>query len=195
MNKTNPTLLDEQTLEQLEFHYRSILSLLGEDPNREGLLKTPRRAAKAMCYLTHGYRCNANDVISSAIFEYAGSQMVVVRDIEFYSMCEHHILPFFGKVHVGYVPNGNMVGLSKIARLVETFARRLQVQERLTKEICDSLFSTLSTYGVIVMIEGQHLCMQMRGVEKQGAVTTTLEYTGCFSDEAKRLEFLRLLGK
>ena len=195
MEYKNDTLLDEKTLEQLEYHYRSILALLGEDPDREGLKKTPRRAAKAMCYLTHGYRKNDDDVIKSAIFEYGGSQIIIVRDIEFYSMCEHHILPFFGKVHLGYVPNGNMVGLSKIARLVEVFARRLQVQERLTKEICDSLFKTLSTHGVIVMIEGQHLCMQMRGVEKQGAVTTTLEYTGCFEEESRRAEFLRLLGR
>ena len=195
MKDAKDTLLDEETLQQLEYHYRSILSLLGEDPDREGLLKTPRRAAKAMCYLTHGYRKDPRDIISSAIFEYAGSQIVIVRDIEFYSMCEHHILPFFGKVHIGYVPNGSMVGLSKIARLVEVFARRLQVQERLTKEICDSLFSTLSTHGVIVMIEGQHLCMQMRGIEKQGAVTTTLEYTGCFTDENRRAEFFRLLQK
>ena len=195
MNYSNDTLLDEETLQQLEYHYRCILSLLGEDPDREGLKKTPRRAAKAMSYLTHGYRKNDRDVIESAIFEYAGSQMIIVRDIEFYSMCEHHILPFFGKVHIGYVPNGNMIGLSKIARLVEVFARRLQVQERLTKEICDSLFNTLSTHGVIVMIEGQHLCMQMRGIEKQNAVTTTLEYTGCFEDENKRSEFLRLIHR
>ena len=188
-------LLDEKTLEQLEYHYRSILSLLGEDPDREGLRNTPRRTAKAMMYLTQGYRKQAEDVISSAIFEYAGSQMVIVRDIEFYSMCEHHILPFFGKVHIGYVPDGSMVGLSKIARLVEVFARRLQVQERLTKEICDSLYATLSTRGVIVMVEAQHLCMQMRGIEKQGSVTVTLEYAGCFADENRRAEFLRLLKR
>lgn len=195
MESKNVTLLDEETLKKLEYHYRSIIELLGEDPDREGLKKTPRRAAKAMCFLTQGYRLSDDQIISSAIFEYAGSKMIIVKDIEFYSMCEHHILPFFGRVHVGYVPNGNMVGLSKIARLVDVFARRLQVQERLTKEICESLFKTLSTHGVIVMIEGQHLCMQMRGVEKQGAVTTTLEYTGCFEQESMRNEFLNLLRR
>lgn len=188
-------LCDDKTLEQLEYHYRSILSLLGENPDREGLRNTPRRVAKAMAYLMQGYGKKAEEVISSAVFEYAGSQMVIVRDIEFYSMCEHHILPFFGKVHVGYVPDGSMVGLSKIARLVEIFARRLQVQERLTKEICDSLFATLSTQGVIVMVEAQHLCMQMRGIEKQGSVTVTLEYAGCFADRSYREEFLQLLRK
>ena len=195
MEYKNDTLLDEETLEKLEYHYRSILELLGEDPDREGLKKTPRRAAKAMCYLTHGYRKSDDEVLKSAIFEYAGSQMIIVRDIEFYSMCEHHILPFFGKVHIGYVPNGNMVGLSKIARLVEVFARRLQVQERMTTQIKDCIQQTLNPLGVMVVIEAEHLCMQMRGVEKQGAVTTTLEYTGCFNEDSKRAEFLRLLGK
>ncbi len=195
MKETNDMLPDEKTLEQLEYHYRSILSLLGEDPSREGLRNTPRRVAKAMMYLTQGYRQQAEEVVKSAVFEHAGSQIVIVRDIEFYSMCEHHILPFFGKVHIGYVPDGSMVGLSKIARLVEVFARRLQVQERLTKEICDSLYATLSTHGVIVMAEAQHLCMQMRGIEKQGSVTVTLEYAGCFSDSSMREEFLRLLRR
>lgn len=188
-------LLDEERLKQLEYHYRSILSLLGEDPNREGLLNTPRRTAKAMSYLTQGYRLSAEEVIKSAVFDYAGSQMIIVRDIEFYSMCEHHILPFFGKVHIGYVPDGKMVGLSKIARLVEVYARRLQVQERLTRELCESLYKILPTRGVIVMVEAQHLCIQMRGIEKQGSQTVTIEYAGCFTDEAKRAEFMRLIGR
>ncbi len=195
MKETEKTAFDPSTLEQLEYHYRSILALLGEDPDREGLRNTPRRTAKAMMYLTQGYRQSAEDIISSAIFEYAGSQIVIVRDIEFYSMCEHHILPFFGKVHIGYIPDGSMVGLSKIARLVEVFARRLQVQERFTLELCQSLASTLSTKGVIVMVEAQHLCMQMRGIEKQNSQTVTLEYAGAFTEEAKRNEFFRLLGR
>lgn len=193
MNKGD--LLDEERLKELAYHYRCILTLLGEDPDREGLLNTPRRTAKAMSYLTHGYRQNADEVIQSAIFDYAGSQMIVVRDIEFYSMCEHHILPFFGKVHIGYVPDGKMVGLSKIARLVEVYARRLQVQERLTRELCESLYRAMPTRGVIVMVEAQHLCIQMRGIEKQGSQTVTIEYAGCFADADRRTEFMRLIGR
>ena len=156
---------------ELAEHYRAIISLLGDDPDREGLRKTPERTAKAMMQLTRGYRQSAQEIISSAVFEHTGSRIVVVRDIEFYSFCEHHLLPFFGKVHVGYIPSGGIVGLSKVARLVEVFARRFQVQERLTAQICQSLTDTLSTEGVMVVVEARHLCMQMRGVEKQGAVT------------------------
>ena len=185
----------EKRIEGLMECCSKMLGYIGEEVEREGLLNTPERVARAILDTTSGYNEDPEAILRKAMFKEDYSQMVIVKDIDFYSLCEHHILPFFGKVHIGYVPNGNMVGLSKIARLVEVFARRLQVQERLTKEICDSLFRTLSTHGVIVMIEGQHLCMQMRGVEKQGAVTTTLEYTGCFEEEARRAEFLRLLGK
>ena len=185
----------EMRIEGLKDCCSRMLELIGEDNQREGLVKTPERVARAILDTTAGYNEDPEAILRAAMFKEDYSQMVIVKDIDFYSLCEHHILPFFGRVHIGYVPNGTMVGLSKIARLVEVFARRLQVQERLTKEICDSLFKTLSTHGVIVMIEGQHLCMQMRGIEKQNAVTTTLEYSGCFEDESKRAEFLRLLNR
>ena len=185
----------QRVCKELAEHYRAIISLLGDDPNREGLLKTPERAAKAMMKLTKGYRQSARDVISSAIFEHTGSRIVIVRDIEFYSFCEHHLLPFFGKVHVGYIPSKGIVGLSKVARVVEVFARRFQVQERLTAQICHSLAEALSTEGVIVMVEARHLCMQMRGVEKQGAVTVTSDCTGKFEQEEWRREFYSLIGK
>ncbi len=184
-----------QTCQELAAHYRAIISLLGDDPDREGLRKTPERAAKAMMQLTRGYRQSAQEVITSALFEHAGSRIVVVRDIEFYSFCEHHILPFFGKVHVGYIPTGKIVGLSKVARLVEVFARRFQVQERLTAEICQSLTDNLAAEGVIVVVEARHLCMQMRGVEKQEAVTITYECSGKFAQEEYRREFYSLIGK
>ncbi len=181
--------------QELASHYRAIISLLGDDPDREGLRKTPERAAKAMMQLTRGYRQSAQEIITSALFEHTGSRIVVVRDIEFYSFCEHHILPFFGKVHVGYIPTGQIVGLSKVARLVEVFARRFQVQERLTSEICQSLTENLAAEGVIVVVEAQHLCMQMRGVEKQNAVTVTYECSGVFEQEEYRREFYSLIGK
>ncbi len=184
-----------RTCQELASHYRAIISLLGDDPDREGLRKTPERAAKAMMQLTRGYRQSAQEVITSALFEHTGSRIVVVRDIEFYSFCEHHILPFFGKVHVGYIPTGKIVGLSKVARLVEVFARRFQVQERLTAEICQSLTESLATEGVIVVVEARHLCMQMRGVEKQEAVTITYDCTGKFQQEEWRREFYSLIGK
>lgn len=175
-------------------HVRKIIELLGEDPNREGLVKTPMRAAKALWFVTDGYRQDADAVMNQAIFEYAGSQIVVVKDIEFYSMCEHHILPFFGKVSIGYIPNGKMIGLSKLARLVNVFARRLQVQERLTRQICESVTKTLQTNGVIVVCNAQHLCMKMRGVEKQDSSTTTIHYIGDFeTNDALRQEFFQLL--
>lgn len=184
---------EDKKIEELAFHYRKIIELIGEDPNREGLIKTPVRAAKAMLDLTKGYRQSPDNIIKSAIFEYAGSKVVIVKDIEFYSLCEHHILPFFGKMSIGYIPENGMVGLSKLARIVDSFARRLQVQERLTAEVCDILFSTLSTQGVIVKCEGEHLCMKMRGVEKQGATTVTIEYRGCFENDKLRNEFFQML--
>ena len=198
MSDSIKNLSDDQRVELLAAHYKAILEILGEDPTREGLVKTPLRAAKAMLALTSGYKKSPEAIIKSAIFkeEYGSrGQMVVVKDIEFYSFCEHHILPFFGKVHIGYVPNGCVTGLSKLARLVDAFARRLQLQERLTAEICESLQSALDAQGVIVVVESRHLCMQMRGVEKQGAVTTTSSYTGVFEELARREEFFAMLGR
>lgn len=180
----NPTVL------KIAEHMREILALLGEDPSREGLVKTPMRAAKAMWYSTQGYRQDADEVMNQAIFEYAGSRLVVVKDIEFYSMCEHHILPFFGTVSIGYIPDDKMIGLSKLARLTNVFARRLQVQERLTAQICDSVMKTLHARGAIVVCNAEHLCMKMRGVEKQHSVTTTTDWAGVFeTDPALRAEF------
>lgn len=174
-------------------HYKDILSSLGEDPNREGLLKTPERVAKALQFLTHGYDLKPEEILRSAMFKEEYSQMVVVKDIEVYSMCEHHMLPFFGKAHVAYIPNGHIVGLSKIPRVVDAFARRLQVQERLTNEIRDCLHETLDPAGVAVVIECRHLCMSMRGAQKQNSVTTTSAFTGEFVNETTRAEFLRLI--
>ncbi len=184
---------NEQLIEAIASHYKQILELIGEDPEREGLKKTPHRAAKAMLDLTKGYSQKAEDYIESALFEYSGSKIVVVKDIEFYSLCEHHILPFYGTVSIGYVPDDTMVGLSKLARVVEVYARRLQVQERMTSEICDELYKHLSSKGVIVMCSAGHMCMKMRGVEKQGANTVTLEYRGAFEDAALREEFFKML--
>lgn len=198
MSDSIKNLSDDQRVELLAAHYKAILEILGEDPTREGLVKTPLRAAKAMLALTSGYKKSPEAIIKSAIFkeEYGSrGQMVVVKDIEFYSFCEHHILPFFGKVHIGYVPNGCVTGLSKLARLVDAFARRLQLQERLTAEICESLQAALDAQGVIVVVESRHLCMQMRGVEKQGAVTTTNSYTGVFEELARREEFFAMIGR
>lgn len=192
----NNSMLDGLEMEKVKAiadHYKAILQLIGEDPEREGLRKTPMRAAKALAYLTSGYRRDAQTVLRSAIFEYAGSKIVVVRDIEFYSLCEHHILPFYGKVTIGYIPDGNMIGLSKLARLVEVYARRLQVQERLTREICDALTSTLSAKGVIVCCAAEHLCMKMRGVEKELSATQTIEYSGEFENISLRQEFFNML--
>lgn len=180
-------------IERIASHYTDILKGLGEDPNREGLLKTPERVAKALQYLTHGYDLNPNKILSSAMFKEDYSQMVVVKDIEVYSMCEHHMLPFFGKAHVAYIPNGHIVGLSKIPRVVDAYARRLQVQERLTNEIRDCIQETLQPAGVAVVIECRHLCMSMRGVQKQNSVTTTSAFTGEFIQEKTRAEFLRLI--
>ena len=175
-------------------HYREILRLLGEDPDREGLLKTPERVAKAMSFITKGYSQNPIDILRSAIFKEEYQQMVLVKDIELFSVCEHHMLPFIGKAHVAYIPNGYITGLSKIARVVECFARRLQVQERLTVQIRDSIQQALNPLGVAVVIEASHTCMQMRGVEKQRSVTTTSAFTGCFlSDPRTRDEFMQLI--
>ena len=185
----------EQVIAEIANHYESIIRLLGDDPTRPGLEKTPVRAAKALYYATQGYRQNAGDIIKSAIFDYAGSRMVIVKDIEFYSFCEHHILPFFGRVSIGYLPDGEMVGLSKLARAVNVHARRLQVQERLTAEICNTVDSSLKNKGVIVVCNAQHLCMKMRGVEKQDSSTSTIEYTGEFAENpALRDEFFRMLS-
>lgn len=187
---------DEQTVKAIAAHYREILRLIGENPDREGLVKTPMRAAKALYDITAGYRQNPAEIATQAIFEHAGSRIVIVKDIEYYSMCEHHILPFFGKVSVGYIPNGKMIGLSKLARIVDCFSKRLQVQERLTAQICRLLTDTLPNHGVIVACRGEHLCMKMRGVESQDSSTVTFDYTGKFEEDiALRQEFLNLIGK
>ena len=185
--------LDVSTVEEIAEHYKAILKLIGEDVEREGLVKTPMRAAKALAYLTSGYSKSPESVLKSAVFSYAGSKMVVVKNIEFYSLCEHHILPFFGHISVGYIPTNGMVGLSKIARLVEVFARRLQVQERLTKEVCQAIYETLSAEGVIVFCEADHMCMRMRGVQKEDSETSTIEYCGVFENIEYRQEFFNLL--
>lgn len=174
-------------------HYKDILGQLGEDPEREGLLKTPERVAKALQYLTHCYDLNPSELLRGAMFKEDYSQMVVVKDIEVFSMCEHHMLPFFGKAHIAYIPNGHIVGLSKIPRIVDAFARRLQVQERLTNEIRDCIQETLQPSGVAVVIECKHLCMAMRGIQKQNSVTTTSAFTGEFAKDKTRAEFLRLI--
>lgn len=183
----------EQIINEIAAHYKAILQLLGEDVTREGLVKTPERAAKALLQNTQGYSQNADDIINSAIFNESGSKIVVVKDIEYYSLCEHHILPFFGTVTIGYMPDEKIVGLSKLGRIVDTFARRLQVQERLTSQICDTIHKTLSPAGAIVLVHGQHLCMKMRGVEKQQSTTVTLRYCGAFDDVKLRNEFFELL--
>ena len=182
-NECNPnatTPLPVEQINRLADSYRDILLNMGEDPEREGLLKTPMRAAKAIDFLTHGYRQNPRAILESALFHEDYKQIVIVKDIEIYSLCEHHLLPFFGKAHIGYIPNGKIVGLSKIPRVVECFARRLQLQERLTTEIKDCLQDVLQPIGVAVVIEAQHLCMSMRGIQKQNSVTTTSEFTGAF---------------
>ncbi len=186
---------DDRLIEEIAAHYREIIRLIGEDPDREGLVKTPVRAAKALVDITQGYSQNPLEIARKAIFEHAGSKIVIVKDIEFYSMCEHHILPFFGKVSVGYIPKGKMIGLSKLARIVESFARRLQVQERLTAQVCQLLSEAMPNDGVIVACNAEHLCMKMRGVEKQDSSTTTFDYCGRFEKEpALREEFIRLLN-
>lgn len=178
----------------LKGNFEAILRGIGEDPNREGLLKTPERAAKAMHFLTQGYQMDAAKILRSAMFQEEYSEMVLVKDIEVYSLCEHHIIPFFGKAHVAYIPNGFIVGLSKIPRVIDVFARRLQVQERLTHEVLHCIHDTLNPLGVAIVIEAQHMCMMMRGVQKQNSVTTTSAFTGEFRNVETRNEFLNLIG-
>jgi GTP cyclohydrolase I len=184
---------DEQVTAQLKANTSSVLRLIGEDPDREGLLKTPERVAKALQVLTRGYREDPAEVLRSAMFREDYSQMVIVRDIDFYSLCEHHMLPFFGKVHVAYIPNGYITGLSKIARVVDIFSHRLQVQERMTLQIKECIQNTLSPLGVMVVVEAEHMCMQMRGVEKPHAITTTSDFTGAFRQAKTRQEFMNLI--
>lgn len=185
---------DSKNIESLKEHYSKVLELIGEDPSREGLIKTPERIAKAMQFLTQGYEMNATEILQSAMFSEDYSQMVLVKEIEFYSLCEHHLLPFFGKAHIAYIPDGNIVGLSKLPRIVDAFSRRLQVQERLTNEIRDCIQDTLKPKGVALVMEARHLCMQMRGVEKQSSLTTTSAFSGAFLESEKtRLEFMNLI--
>ena len=180
-------------VERIAEKYRSVLEELGEDPAREGLVKTPERAAKALQFLTHGYGLDPAEILRSAMFREEYQQMVIVRDIEVYSLCEHHMLPFFGKAHVAYIPNGHIVGLSKIPRVVDAFARRLQVQERLTVDIRNCIEDTLKPMGVAVVIEAQHMCMVMRGIQKQHSIATTSAFTGEFNTDKTRAEFMRLV--
>ncbi len=180
--------------EKLSYHYHEILKLLGEDVEREGLLQTPMRVAKAMQFMTQGYQQNPEEILRSALFKEDYRQMVIVKDIEIYSMCEHHMLPFVGRAHVAYIPNGYITGLSKIARVVDAYARRLQVQERLTQQIKNCIENTLHPLGVAVVIEAQHFCMMMRGVQKQNSVTTTSDFSGAFEKLATREEFIRLIS-
>ena len=185
---------DEEITSGLMENYKEVLNLLGENAEREGLLKTPERLAKAMQYLTQGYHLDAKAIINSAKFHEPVSEMIVVKDIEVYSMCEHHMLPFFGKAHIAYIPNGWITGLSKMARVVDVYARRLQVQERLTIEIMNAIKETLNPLGVAVVIEAKHLCMMMRGVQKQNSVTTTSAFDGEFQKNSSRSEFLKLIS-
>lgn len=185
---------EDKIMPELTHHYRETLTLLGEDPEREGLLKTPERVAKAMQFMMQGYDMDARAILNSAKFKENVSEMILVKDIELYSLCEHHILPFFGKAHIAYIPNGYITGLSKIARVVDVYARRLQVQERLTTQILDALKDTLQPLGVAVVIEASHLCMMMRGVQKQNSVTTTSAFWGEFEKNETRSEFTKLIS-
>lgn len=189
----NPETEYREGLEELASHYKRIIELLGEDTERDGLLKTPMRVAKAMQIFTRGYGQDAHKVLLDALFEEKYNQMVIVKDIDFFSLCEHHLLPFYGKVHVAYIPNGHITGLSKIARVVDIYSHRLQVQERMTLQIKECIQETLKPLGVMVVIEAQHLCMQMRGVEKQNAITTTSDFSGAFNQAKTRQEFMNLL--
>ena len=189
----NPETEYREGLDELAEHYKSVIELLGEDPEREGLQKTPMRVAKAMQILTRGYSQDPHKVLTDALFEEKYNQMVIVKDIDFFSLCEHHILPFYGKVHVAYIPNGYITGLSKIARVVDIFSHRLQVQERMTQQIKDCIDETLHTLGVMVVVEAKHMCMQMRGVEKRNSITTTSDFSGAFKQAKTREEFMKLL--
>jgi len=193
LNKAVP--FDDEKTAKIAEHYKQIIELLGEDVNREGLLKTPERVSKAMQFLTQGYELNPEEILRSAMFTEDYRQMVIVKDIDFYSLCEHHMLPFFGKAHVAYIPNKKITGLSKIPRIVEVFARRLQVQERMTTQIKECIQNTLNPMGVMVIIEAQHLCMQMRGVQKQHSITTTSDFTGVFEQAKTREEFMNLINR
>jgi len=188
-----PFIPTEDTTQQIAHHIRQILRLINENIEREGLIKTPTRVGEAMQFLTQGYQQNAEEILQSALFEEDYRQMVVVKDIPFYSLCEHHMLPFFGKAHVAYIPNGKITGLSKVARVVDVFARRLQVQERMTTQIKECIQNTLNPLGVMVVIEAEHLCMQMRGVQKPHAITTTSDFTGAFNRPETREEFMKLI--
>ena len=185
---------NEEKINKIAGHYSEIITELGEDVNREGILKTPERVAKAMSFLTHGYDIDPAEILKSAMFEEDHKHMVIVKDIEIYSMCEHHMLPFFGKAHIAYIPNGWIVGLSKIPRVADAFSRRMQVQERLTDQIKTCIQETLNPLGVAVVIEAKHLCMQMRGIQKQNSVTTTSSFTGEFEKDATRKEFIQLIS-
>ena len=189
----NPETDYREGLDELASHYKEVLRLLGEDTEREGLEKTPIRVAKAMQVLTRGYQMDAHKVLTDALFKEDYSQMVIVKDIDFFSLCEHHMLPFYGKAHVAYIPNGYITGLSKIARVVDIFAHRLQVQERMTQQIKDCIQETLKPLGVMVVIEAKHMCMQMRGVEKQNSITTTSDFSGAFNQAKTRQEFMNLI--
>ena len=189
----NPETEFREGLDDLAAHYKSIISLLGEDVEREGLQKTPMRVAKAMQILTRGYSQDPHKVLTDALFEEKYNQMVIVKDIDFFSMCEHHMIPFYGKAHVAYIPNGYITGLSKIARVVDIYSHRLQVQERMTQQIKDCIQETLHPLGVMVVIEAKHMCMQMRGVEKPNAITTTSDFSGAFNQAKTREEFMNLL--
>ncbi len=193
MTPTDKTTAPGTGLQEMQENFHAIIEGVGEDPMREGLIKTPARAAKAMQYLTKGYDQNAESILKQAMFAEDYSEMVIVKDIEFYSLCEHHLLPFFGKAHVAYIPDGYIVGLSKIPRVIDVYARRLQVQERLTDQILQAIHSTLVPMGVAVVIEARHMCMMMRGVQKQASVTTTSAFTGAFKHERTRNEFLKLI--
>lgn len=195
MIDTNLLKFPEDKIQKLMGHYKEILTLLGEDPEREGLVKTPERVAKAMLTLTRGYEVDPKEVLLAAKFKEEYSQMVIVKDIDFFSMCEHHMLPFYGKVHVAYIPNGYITGLSKIARVVDIFSHRLQVQERMTLQIKECIQETLNPLGVMVVVEAKHMCMQMRGVEKQNSITTTSDFTGTFNRATTREEFMNLINR
>lgn len=192
-NNMTPETQFREGLDELAAHYRKVLTLLGENPEREGLEKTPMRVAKAMQVLTRGYTQDPHKVLTDALFEEKYNQMVIVKDIDFFSMCEHHMLPFYGKAHVAYIPNGHITGLSKIARVVDIYAHRLQVQERLTEQVMQCINDTLKPQGVMVVVEAKHMCMQMRGVEKQNSITTTSAYSGVFGSSKTRNEFMDLL--
>ena len=194
-NINQPVPFDIEKTEKIAEHYRQIIQLLGEDVNREGLLKTPERVARSLQFLMQGYEQIPEEIIKSAMFTENYRQMVIVKDIDFYSMCEHHMLPFFGKAHIAYIPNKQITGLSKIARIVEVYARRMQVQERMTTQIKECIQKTLNPMGVMVIIEAQHLCMQMRGVQKQHSITTTSDFTGVFEQAKTREEFMNLINK